>query len=143
MSTPKRLVLDANILLRGVFGTRVRNLLVSYQEKVAFYTPDLCAGESLKYVSAIARRRGLDPEESEGNLTQLLQCCIAIVGQSLYEEFEERARSRVSSRDVDDWPVVATALLLNAPIWTEDQDFFGSGIATWTSNKIELYLRDA
>ena len=42
-----------------------------------------------------------------------------------------------------DWPVVATALMLAAPIWTEDQDFFGSGIATWTSNRIELYLRDS
>jgi hypothetical protein len=33
-------------------------------------------------------------------------------------------------------------MLIDAPIWTEDQDFFGSGIATWTSNKIEIYLRD-
>ncbi len=66
-----------------------------------------------------------------------------VVDCGLYEEFEERARLRISSRDADDWPVVATAMLLNAPIWTEDRDFFGSGIATWTSDKIEIYLRDA
>jgi hypothetical protein len=30
-----------------------------------------------------------------------------------------------------------------APIWTEDQDFFGSGVATWTSGRIEVYLRDS
>jgi predicted nucleic acid-binding protein len=65
-----------------------------------------------------------------------------LVDRSLYEEYEERACARISSRDADDWPVVATALLIDAPIWTEDQDFFGSGIATWTSNKIELFLRD-
>jgi predicted nucleic acid-binding protein len=80
---------------------------------------------------------------SEANLRQLLQSCLNIVECSVYEEFEQRARVRISSRDADDWPVVATALLLNAPIWTEDQDFFGSGIATWTSDKIEIYLRDA
>jgi predicted nucleic acid-binding protein len=59
-----------------------------------------------------------------------------------YEKYETWARERIAARDADDWPVVATALLLDAPIWTEDQDFFDSGIATWTSNRIEVYLRD-
>lgn len=68
---------------------------------------------------------------------------VLVVDRRPHEEFEDRARARISSRDVDDWPVVATALLIDAPIWTEDKDFFGSGIATWTSNNIELYLRDA
>jgi predicted nucleic acid-binding protein len=142
MREPKRIVIDANILLRGVFGTRVRDILDSYQETVAFYLPDLCVEESLRHVPVISRRRGLNPDESGANLGLLLQSCIEIVDRSLYEEFEEQARARISSRDADDWPVVATALLLNAPIWTEDRDFFGSGIATWTSDKVELYLRD-
>jgi hypothetical protein len=34
------------------------------------------------------------------------------------------------------------ALLLGLPIWTEDQDFFGSGIATWTTDRVELFLRE-
>jgi predicted nucleic acid-binding protein len=41
---------------------------------------------------------------------------------------------------VDDWPVVALALLLECPIWTEDADFFGTGVATWTSNRVHLYF---
>jgi len=36
----------------------------------------------------------------------------------------------------------AVALLLGLPIWTEDQDFFGSGIATWTTDRVELFLRE-
>lgn len=143
MSPPKRVVLDANILLRGVFGTRVRGLLASYQETVAFYTPDICVEEALRYVPEIARRRKLAPQASAANLRQLLEACIDTVDCSLYEEFEERARAQIGSRDANDWPVVATALLVDAPIWTEDQDFFGSGIATWTSSRIELYLRGA
>jgi len=39
--------------------------------------------------------------------------------------------------------VIAAALLLDAPVWTEDQDFFGSGTATWTTSNVDLYLRDA
>jgi hypothetical protein len=39
--------------------------------------------------------------------------------------------------------VLATALALRFPIWTEDSDFFGAGIATWTTDRVELFLQDA
>jgi hypothetical protein len=31
---------------------------------------------------------------------------------------------------------------MNAPIWTEDYDFFGCGVATWTCDRVEIYLRN-
>lgn len=40
--------------------------------------------------------------------------------RSLYEEYQKAAQGRIDLRDLDDWPVVATALLLDVPIWTED-----------------------
>ena len=63
------------------------------------------------------------------------------VDRSLYEDFENLARDRVLTRDPDDWPIVTVALLLDFPIWTEDQDLFGSGVATWTTDRVELYPR--
>jgi predicted nucleic acid-binding protein len=51
------------------------------------------------------------------------------------------ARNRIAIRDPADWPIVATSLLLDCPIWTEDRDFFGAAVATWTTQTIELYLR--
>ena len=27
-------------------------------------------------------------------------------------------------------------------IWTEDTDFFGAGIAVWTSDRIEIFLKE-
>ncbi|MCC6367466.1 MAG: nucleotide-binding protein, partial [Bryobacterales bacterium] len=45
--------------------------------------------------------------------------------------------------DEDDWPVLAAALALCCPIWTEDTDFFGCGVATWTTDRVELYLTKA
>ncbi|WP_455227346.1 PIN domain-containing protein [Lautropia mirabilis] len=34
-------------------------------------------------------------------------------------------------------------LVLDAcPIWTEDQDFFGTGVPTWTTDRVELYLKN-
>jgi len=44
-------------------------------------------------------------------------------------------------RDADDWPALALAMQLECAIWTEDQDFFGTGVATWTTNTVELYLK--
>jgi predicted nucleic acid-binding protein len=141
MSASKQLVLDANILLRGVFGVRVRGLLEAYEDAVAFYSPDICFEDARKYIPQLAVRRNFD---SAGGLLVLDQLArmIEVVDCSLYEDYETLARARISSRDAADWPVVATALLLDCPVWTEDQDFFGSGVATWTTNRIELYLRD-
>ena len=38
--------------------------------------------------------------------------------------------------------MLACALLLNCPIWTEDRDFFGTGVATWTTALVELYFTE-
>jgi predicted nucleic acid-binding protein len=88
----------------------------------------------------VARR--IDPVAGLLVLNQLARL-IEIVDESLYEERKSSAQERMLSRDIEDWPIVATSLLLDCPVWTEDQDFFGSGIATWTTNNVELYLRDA
>ena len=63
-------------------------------------------------------------------------CCVA----GNYSTFEAIARERMESRDPDDWPVLASALALGCPIWTEGTDFFDCGVATWTTDRIELYL---
>jgi predicted nucleic acid-binding protein len=39
MTRRKGLVLDANILLRAVFGQRVRELLEAFEDHVIFYSP--------------------------------------------------------------------------------------------------------
>ncbi len=55
---------------------------------------------------------------------------------------EEAARQRLRGRDEEDWPVLAAAMALSSAIWTEDTDFFGSGIAVWTSDRVEIFLRE-
>lgn len=50
--------------------------------------------------------------------------------------------ARIGARDPEDWPVLACALAADCPIWTEDADFFGAGVATWTTANIELFLAE-
>jgi predicted nucleic acid-binding protein len=141
MNPAKRIVLDANILLGAVFGTRVLGILEKYEEAADFYCPEVCLQEARKYIPALAARHEFDPSVS----LELLEQCIKIVrvvDHTLYAHLEQRARDRIASRDEKDWPIVALALLMGAPVWTEDKDFFGSGVAVWTTRTIELYLRD-
>jgi predicted nucleic acid-binding protein len=39
-------------------------------------------------------------------------------------------KQRIAKRDIDDWTIVALALTLYCPIYIEDMDFFGAGVAT-------------
>ena len=141
MSKRRGLVLDANILLRAVFGQQVRKILERYEDDARFYTPDVCFQDAQKYIPVISKNRHFDAELGAAVLAQIGRI-VERVERSLYEEHEDSARGRIGLRDPEDWPVVATALLLDLPIWTEDQDFFGAGVATWTTDRVELYLRD-
>jgi len=140
MNLRRGLVLDANILLRAVFGSRVRQLLETYEDVVAFYAPDVCIQDTRDYIPELCKRRGLDSSLGMWVLEGVLRIAVQ-VDRNLYESFEKSARDRIGRRDPDDWPVVAVALMLDVPIWTEDRDFFGSGVATWTSDRVELYLQ--
>ncbi|MBL1265661.1 PIN domain-containing protein [Candidatus Methylomicrobium oryzae] len=131
------LVLDANILVRAVLGQRVFKLLDQYYGTTAFFAPDDAFADAEKYLPPIFAARGLDWEVGAAVLSRLptLVQCIEF---DVYCEFEAKARKRI--RDSRDWPVLATALALDCPIWTEDQDFFGSGVATWTTRTVTMYL---
>ena len=142
MNGRRGLVLDANILIRAVFGRRVQEILEFYENVASFCSPDVCFQDARKYIPDLSERRSVDAAigltvlEEIGRIEEP-------VDRSLYEDFENIARERVLARDPEDWPIVAVALLFDFPIWTEDQDFFGSGVATWTTDRVEAYLRES
>ena len=133
------LVIDANILIRSVLGTRVRTLLAKYGATVEFFTSDTAYTEARKHLPEILTKRRI-PVEPALSLLESLQQVVQPVELDTYQGFEQEARQRLSERDLDDWPVLATALALRCPIWTEDRDFFGTGVATWTTDRVELFL---
>ena len=141
MSPGKGLVLDANILIRAVLGKRVRSILEKYEDSAEFYTPDVCFEEAREHLPAILESRGIERHSGLAVLREI-ELLVQPVDRELYQEHERAARDRIGVRDIDDWPVAALAILLVIPIWTEDQDFFGSGIATWTTDRVELYLQE-
>ena len=136
------LVLDANILMRAVLGKRARALLAKYGERIEFVAPDVAFDEARRRLPQVIERRELQEEPFMAYFDSLANV-VRTVGIEAYSGFEPIARQRLARRDEDDWPILAAALALRCPIWTEDTDFFVCGVATWTTGRVELYLRDA
>jgi predicted nucleic acid-binding protein len=134
------MVLDANILVRGALGRRVRNLILKYAEKILFLAPDRSFAEAREHLPAVLTRRGLSPEPALASL-ESFKSLVQEIALDSYAPYETAARQRLRGRDEEDWPVLAIALAFNCPIWTEDTDFFGTGVAVWTTDRIDLYLR--
>ena len=136
------LVLDANILIRAVLGSRVLALLRTYAGQIEFLTPDTAFEEAREKLPEILERRRVPVAPAMAILDQLATVVQAVEAET-YQSFEHLARQRIARRDEDDWPVLAAALALDCAIWTEDTDFFGCGVATWTTDRVELYLAKA
>ena len=137
----KALVVDANILVRAVLGTRVREVIETYAGEVSFFVPESAYAEAEEHVAALVRKRGGNPEKALA-LLRALSHQVELVGNEVYREFEVESRERLAQRDPEDWPLLASALALRCPIWTEDTDFFGCGVATWTSDRVRMFLRE-
>jgi predicted nucleic acid-binding protein len=125
------LVLDANILIRAVLGSRVLFLLRKYSNRVEFLAPDLAFEEAREHLPRIMVARGV-PAASAMATLDLVAGLVNTVASETYSPFEGDARQRIDGRDHDD-----------CPIWTEDTDFFGCGVATWTTDRVELFLAKA
>lgn len=138
----KTLVLDANILIRAVLGQRVRQLLIDHAPHVNFFAADTAFDEARRHLPTILSRRRVPESPGLAMLAQL-PTLVCPLGTDLYGHLQRAALARIAERDPDDWPTLACALLLDCPIWSEDADFFGTGVATWTTSRIGLFLGDS
>ena len=140
----RAIVLDANILIRFVLGEKVPALLATYAATIDFLAPDTAFEEARQHLPTILRARGDDGTAEAAALHELdaVTAIVKPVPASSYGPTRAAALARIGPRDPEDWPVLACALLLNCPVWTEDKDFFGTGVATWTTALVELYFTE-
>lgn len=138
------IVMDANILIRFVLGERVQALLVAHAAAIDFLAPDTAFEEARKHLPATLRARGDDGTGAAAAMAALdaVTAIVTPVPASSYEPMREAAMARIGQRDPKDWQVLACSLLLTCPVWTEDKDFFGTGVATWTTALVELYFTE-
>lgn len=139
-----RLVVDTSVLVGELLqaGGRLR----LGDERLELFLPERMAGELSvelpRRIRAFVRRRGLPDElgdELAASCWAADEANIGVLLEGVYAAFEDEARAR-SLRDPDDWPVVASALALSAAVWTNDNDFLGTGVATWTTSTLQGWL---
>lgn len=134
-------MLDANILIRAVLGVRVHFLLLKYAEHAEFAVPDTAFQEARDEILTILEKRKMPVAPALAVLDSLANLVLTVEFDR-YGIYDSVARARIARRDEDDWPILAKALALGCPIWTEDTDFFGCGVATWTSDRVEMFLKE-
>lgn len=137
--TVRSLVLDANILVRAVLGRRCRDLIIGCSAETSLFAPDVAFIDAHRHLPVILGRRGIDPRGASDILDRI-ELFVHPLALSIYIASEYDSKRRIADRDADDWPVLTCALTLGCPIWTEDNDFFGTGVATWTTDRVSLYL---
>lgn len=135
----KAIVLDANILIRAVLGKKVRALIFKHASTVKFFAPDVAYADARKHLPVLLEKRGIQGIAAMKVLDSL-ESIVHPIDSELYAGMQEQAHQRIAIRDADDWPVLACAMAIGCPVWTEDTDFFGAGVATWTTDRIDLYF---
>ena len=109
------LVLDANILIRAVLGSRVLSLLRKYAGQVEFLAPNTAFEEAHESLPEILERRKVPVVPAMVILDQLAGL-VQTVDTETYQSLKYLARQRIAHRDEDDWPVLAAALAPNRGI---------------------------
>jgi predicted nucleic acid-binding protein len=139
-----RLVVDTSVLVGELLRHKGRERLGD--DRLELFLPEQMWSEAQvelpRRIGAFVRRRGLAAEVGQ-NLAGLciaaVEANVVVLDEAIYSPLETEARAR-SLRDPADWPVVASALALGAGIWTNDNDFLGTGVATWTTETLQAWL---
>lgn len=139
-----RLVVDTSVLVGELLRARGRERLGD--DRLELFLPEHTWEEAKvelpRRIQAFVRRRGLE-HAVVGELTSLcleaVTANVVVLDVATYSALEGEARAR-SLRDVQDWPVVACALALSADVWTNDNDFLGTGVPTWTTDSLQAWL---
>ncbi|MBI5203369.1 MAG: PIN domain nuclease [Nitrospirae bacterium] len=132
----KRLAADANVILSAATGKAA--LRVFLKEDIEIVTTQFNIDEVGQYLSVIAGQYSLSEELIESQLKLLP---LKIYSQHFYEGFLKEASKTLSGRDEDDIELLALALKLRVPVWSNDSDFKNSGIEVYTTARLLKILK--
>jgi predicted nucleic acid-binding protein len=102
-------------------------------------TAELTLAEVEKYAPILAKKKRLS---LEALLLAIAALPVTVVEQGVYSPSLPQARKLIASRDPDDVGILALALHMNLPLWSNDNDFEKAGIEWYTTaellRKLEL-----
>jgi predicted nucleic acid-binding protein len=127
-----RLAADANVLLSAVLGGRARNILL-HPAVAEVVTAAATFEEVQEYASYLARKKRLSVDVV---LLAVATLPVKIIARDEYEASIPEAQKRIARRDPDDVDILALALQLGVPVWSNDNDFEDAGIEWFTTAQL-------
>ncbi len=127
-----KLVADANVLLACVLGGRA-TLVLSHPSIEEIFTTESTLAEVQEYAVVLARSRKLSLDTL---LLAVAALPVSLAEPEIYAHKRAQARKLVGLRDPDDIEILALALHLKLPLWSNDNDFEESGIQQYTTAEL-------
>ena len=127
-----RFVADANVLVSAVIGGRAA-LVLRHERVEQVFTPAAVYDEVLEYLGPLAKKKRL---RLDTLLLTVAAVPVTVVDRPEYGDELPEANRRIGPRDPDDVDVLALALHLEIPVWTNDNDFEHSGVEWHTTAEL-------
>ncbi len=128
-------VADANVLLSAAIGKAALRVLTDFGIEV--HACRFNCEEVEEYLPTLTAKYRLSPEIVE---MQWRLLPLRIHAEADYAARLDEARSRLAERDPDDAHPLALAMTLDLPLWSNDKDLEGYGIARHTTAKLLVIL---
>lgn len=99
----RRLVLDANILVRAVLGKRVKAVIADHTAQAEFFVPEVGYDDAERHLPGVLTKfgRGDEIDDALAYLT-LIRESVLPVPEEFYADQKDEALARIEQRDPDD-----------------------------------------
>ncbi len=131
-----RLAADANVLLSAVIGGRAR-LVLGHGKVTELLTTQKTFAEVEKYAVVLGKKKRLSLDLL---LLAVATLPVTVVERTAYSTSLPAASKRIGRRDPDDVDLLALALHLKIPVWSNDKDFEGTGVDWFTTESLLRHL---
>lgn len=127
----EQIAADANVILSAVIGKAALRVFTRSTLKVVSTRTTL--EEVREYLPKMAEAYGVALELLDGRLRLL---GVRAYDRAEYEKLIPRAARRIAARDPDDVELLALALALGIPVWSNDSDFEQTGVEWLTTARL-------
>ena len=118
-----KVVVDTNIVFSAILNSNglIGELLFNSEDQFAFYSSEFIIEELSKYKAKLQALTRMSEEKIDVSINQVLKKMDLISSEAISEIHWKRAYELVSDVDENDTPFLATAIGIEAVIWTGDK----------------------
>jgi predicted nucleic acid-binding protein len=129
------LFVDANILVRCVVGKAAFDVDALLGKGACLATTDEQMREAKRVLHHVFAVSEEDAERQVNETVSVMELYML----PAYRAQESAAKARIHYKNTRDWPILAASIEHKGDIWTDDRDFFGTGVPTWTTRNIRFW----